>query len=72
MSYFSKETKKGLSFTWSESDVESEWEITNKMMTFTGKYDSCSDTINEEISVEELAEIYRELLTEWERSCLRE
>lgn len=41
-------------------------------MAFTVKYDSCSEASDKEMSVEELAEIYRELLTEWKESCLRE
>lgn len=72
MSYFSTEPEKGFSITWINSDDESEGEIANKVMTSTGKYDSCSESSDEEMSVEELAEKYRELLTEWKEYCLRE
>lgn len=49
---FLKKLKKGLLITW--SDDESEGEIANKMMAFTGKYDSCSESSDEDISVEGL------------------
>lgn len=41
-------------------------------MAFTGKYDICSESNNEDISEEELAETYGLLLTQWKESCLRE
>lgn len=40
-------------------------------MAFIGKYDSCSEFSDEEMSEEELAETYREFLTEWKEYFLR-
>lgn len=54
-----KKQKNGLSITWSKSDDKSKREIANKVMTFTGKYESCSEASDEEIS--KLAKSYREL-----------
>lgn len=65
---FLKKRKERLSITWYEFDGESEKEITIRVMTFTGKLDFCSETSNKEMSVEELAEIYREILIEWKDS----
>jgi hypothetical protein len=40
--------------TWSDSDEESEGETTNKVMTFTGKYETNSESSDEDIFDEEL------------------
>lgn len=69
---FIKNLKRGLFLIWSKSDDESEDEIANKVMAFTRKYDFCSEASDEDMSVEELAEIYRELLTKWKESYMRE
>lgn len=51
MSYFFlKKWKKGLSITGFDYDDEIEGEITNKVMAFIGKYDSCSEYNDEDIS----------------------
>lgn len=59
MSYVSKETKNGLSITWCDSDDESEGEISNKLMAFTRKYESDSESSDQDISEEELVATYR-------------
>lgn len=41
------------------------------MMTFIGRYNSCSESSEEDILAEELYKTYRELLTEWRGSFLR-
>lgn len=41
-------------------------------MTFIRKYDSCSESSEENISAEELAETYKVMLTEWKKYCMRE
>lgn len=41
-------------------------------MAFTRKYDSYSESGDEDISTEELAETYRYFLIEWKESCMRE
>lgn len=69
---FLKKKKKGFLITWYVSDNESEGEIANKVMNFTGKYDSCSKSSDKDISKEEVAETYKLLLTRWKESCLRE
>lgn len=61
MSHFSKETKKELATTRSESNDET----TNELMDFTEKYDSCSESSDEEMSAEDLTETYKGFLTEW-------
>lgn len=43
-----------MSITWSDFDDESEGEITIKVMAFTGKYESCNESSDEDISEEEL------------------
>ena len=68
---FLKKPKNGLSNTWFESDDESGREIVDKVLAFTVSYDYYSESSDEEMSVEELAETYRELLTEWKEYCLR-
>lgn len=42
------------------------------MTAFTGKYDSCNEYSDEDISAEELVETYRHFLTEWKESFFRE
>lgn len=68
MSHFSKEIKKEFSITRYEYNDET----TNRVISFIGKYVSCSEPSDEEMSAEDLAETYRELLTEWKKYCLRE
>lgn len=53
-STFLKKQKKRFSITWSNSDDESEGQITNKVMAFIEKYDSCSESNDEDISTEQL------------------
>lgn len=54
--------------TWTDSKDESEGEIDNKLMAFTRKYDSYNESSDEEMLAEELAETYRDLLTEWKET----
>lgn len=61
-----------MSFTWPKYDDESEGEVDDKVLVFIGKYDSCSESSEEEMLVEELVETYREILIEWKESWLRE
>lgn len=41
-------------------------------MAFTRKYDTCSESSEENNLAEELTKTYRELLTEWKESCMKE
>lgn len=41
-------------------------------MYFTMKYESYNEASDEDMSVEELAKIYREIIIKWKESCLRE
>jgi hypothetical protein len=59
-----------LSISWTDSDDESEGEITNKVTAFTGKYETSSDTSDEDLTVEEMVEAYRLLLTKWKETCI--
>lgn len=50
-----------------------EWRRNNtKVMTFIGKYDSFSESSDENVSTEKLVETYRHFLTEWKKSFLKE
>lgn len=60
---FLKKQNKRFSITWSDSDDENEGETTNKVMSFTKKYDYGSESSNEEITIEELAKTYILFLT---------
>jgi hypothetical protein len=52
-----------LSISWIDSDDESEGEIANNVRAFTGKYETSSDTNDEDLTVEEMVKAYRLLLT---------
>jgi hypothetical protein len=71
MSYLPQEHEKGnvnylIWFWWGEYKVET----TNNVIAFTGKYETSSNTINEDLIDEELAEPYRMLVTKWEEACI--
>lgn len=57
MSYFSKETEKGIFNHLVRSDDESKGEIANKVMNFIRKYESGSESSDEDIPNEELVEV---------------
>jgi hypothetical protein len=62
--------KKVMSITWSDSDEKNKGETTNKVIAFTDKYETSSNTSNEDLIDEELAEPYRILVTKWEEACI--
>lgn len=58
-----------MSTTWYDSEYESEEDTTNKVMNFTGKYEFDSESSDEDISGEELAEMYKLLYIKWKEAC---
>ncbi|MCH81188.1 gag-pol polyprotein [Trifolium medium] len=61
-----KKQKKGMIVTLSDFEEENEEETVNK--AFTGKYET-SDTNNEDLLDEDLAEAHKHLISKWEKSC---
>ena len=59
-----------MSSNWSNFEDESEEEITNRVMTFTIKYEFDSESSDEDISDQELTETYKLLYTKWKESCM--
>lgn len=69
---FLSKQKRELLIPWYDSDDESEGEITNSVMAFTVKYDSYSESSDEDILEEGIDETYRLQLTQWKEYFLRE
>lgn len=59
-----------MSITQSDSNDESEEEIDNIVMAFTGKFEHGSESSDEEIIDEELAKTYKILYNQWKEACM--
>ncbi|MCI32273.1 gag-pol polyprotein, partial [Trifolium medium] len=62
-----KKLKKGMTSTLSDSEEEDAEETSNN--AFTGKCETSSETSNDDLLDEELAEAHKHFTSKWEQSC---